>query len=556
MLREFRIENLLLIESADLNLAPGLNVLTGETGAGKTLLATALGLLLGDRSRSGLVRPGAEEAYVEGVFDLPENLDDDLRGLLPEGSSEIVLARRIWPDGRSRAQICGRTATVADLRMLAGALFSFYGQHEHRRLALASFQLDALDRAAGEQQMELRRLALAEHQSVGESARHLERLSGVTSDGGREADLLRFELDEIEILNADPSEVDELDRTLKKLRSAEDLKRAAAAAVSALQPEDDFGGAISLVSNASGALDLVSGVDGELDGLSERLRSAAIELDDIARDLRSHSEVGDAQPGELARLEARREQIARLERKHGGSITAVMSHAEQCRVRLGELEAMGSSIKDAEKARDAASKRLSQISKRLNEARVAAAPQLAAEVQAALVDLALEGASFEIKIEALEDPTSTGSDRVEFLVAANQGINPGPLGEVASGGEVSRILLALLTVTHADERLGQRLLVFDEIDAGIGGLTARAVGERLRSLSSGAQVICITHLPQVAVLAERHFTITKQPANGSTVTSVAQISKDGLIDELVRMLGSDSSDSAARAHAVELIKAA
>lgn len=558
MLRSLRVENLLLIESAEMEPAAGLNVLTGETGAGKTLLATALGLIMGDRCRTGLVRPGATEAWVEGVFDRIALDDDRYAALLPEGEEELVLARRIWPDGRSRAMICGRTATVGDLRGLSALLIGFHGQHEHRRLTLASFQLDTLDRSCGPKQLELRTQARKAATDLRLAAADLESIVGSEGDRERQLDILRFELDEIEGVNPAPGEMELLRRELSQLRNADRIASAVAEAAHLIEPADDSPGAASAVGHAENGIAQLAEIDPGLADFESRLESLRLELAQVARDMRDYLSGVSSSPERLAELEERTEAILRLERKHGGSLESVLAHADACRERISQLEdAEGNAARLTESVR-AARQRQSAISRKLHSARVSQAPRLAAAVTEALAGLGLEGASFDIRVDPAAAVDSTGGDRVEFLVAPNPGIPLGSLAEIASGGEVSRILLALLTVSQADadgER-SQRLLVFDEIDAGVGGRTARAVGERLRELGTRSQVICITHLPQVAAMAQRHFMISKRSSDGGTSTSVSLVEGEQTVDEVVRMLGADSGDSAARAHAVELLDAA
>ena len=557
VLRELKVQNLLLIEEATLEFSEGLNVLTGETGAGKTLLATALGLLLGDRSRSGLVRPDAAEAWVEGIFDLDESIPAEVLDRLPGDAEEIVLARRIWPDGRSRALVNGRTATVGELRDLAAHLLSFYGQHEHRKLALNSFQRETLDAACGGNQNELLSQAASNHAQTLELEKHLENLTGSQDGGERERDLLEFELEEISRVAPVVGELASLDEEITRLQSAATLINASSSAADAISPADDNPGATGLIGSSERALQATAGVDQELDGLVERLVNLRIELEELAREFRSHAESIDQSPGRLEELIGRRDEISALERKHGGSTAAVLEHAEHCRVRIGELSDLGGAIANTQQELESLRTAQASVCKRIHDSRVKRAKGLSIEVEEALAQLALDGARFSIQVEDGGEQTAHGSDRVEFTIQANKGIAGGPLGDIASGGEMSRILLALLTVAHktGNDR-GRQMIVFDEIDAGIGGRTSKVVGERLRDLGERSQVLCITHLPQVAVLAERHFVISKTSDAQQTVTYVRRLESDQIVDEMVRMLGGHADDSAARAHALELLEAA
>lgn len=551
MLLELRVENLLLIERAELCLAPGLNVLTGETGAGKTVLAHALDLLLGGRPRGSIVRPGAAEAYVEGVFELSEPLRAALGERLPEDAEELVLARRVSAEGRTRAYVNGRSANLADLREVADAQLSFYGQHEHRRLTLASAQLDVLDAFCGPAQAELRAAAAAAHGRARSAERALEELAGRAGARERELDLLAFELREIDDAEPDEAEERQLLATRERLRHLESLRTAGAGALTALGDEDGAGAAARLAS-ATAALDAAGGVDPVLDVFTERLRALSLEADDVASGLRDYAEVLEGDPAALDGAEERLGVLDRLKRKHGGTIAAVLAHAELCRERHDELANAGVALEQARADLDAARAERDALARRLHGARAKAAPRLAEKVRASLADLAMEGAAFEVLLGERE-PGPTGADTVEFLVAPNPGVPATPVRETASGGELSRIMLALLGVANAGSAA---TLVFDEVDAGIGGRTARAVGSRLQELAERQQVLCITHLPQIASLAERHFSIAKDPAADPARTTVTQLGERDVVGELARMLGADEGDAVARRHASELRKAA
>jgi DNA repair protein RecN (Recombination protein N) len=560
VLRELRIENLLLIERAELRLDPGLNVITGETGAGKTVLAHSLDLLLGGRARPQIVRPGAEEAWVEGVFALPEGLldDPDLAEIverIPDGADEVVLGRRVGASGRTSAFIAGRSATAADLQALGGRLLAFYGQHEHRRLTLAAAQLEILDGFAGPEHVALRGEYQAAHGEVSELSCELAELSDREGARERDLDLLRFELAEIEAAAPDPSEQAELEAERGRLRHAEALREAAARALAATSGEtDDGGGARAALGLADAGFAGVDGVDPELDRLAERLRAAAVELEDVAGELRSYLDGIEAEPGRLQAVEERLDALDRLRRKHGGTIESVLAHAEQCRERIERL-ANADEHAGALAARIAAAeKRRAALAGELTAGRTRAAAELAERVDGELAELAMEGATLEISLEPQRDGFGpAGAETAEFMVATNPGMPASPLRDAASGGELSRIMLALSGLAGADS---ERTLVFDEIDAGVGGNTASAVGERLRRLADARQAICITHLPQVASLAAANFRIEKRTVRDEAVAEVERVAGDELVAELVRMLGGERGDATASRHARRLLEAA
>lgn len=572
MLKELRIENLLLIERAELSLGAGLNVFTGETGAGKTMLAHAIDLLLGGKSRQGIVRSGATEAYVEGLFELPTALLDqpefaELRDRLADPDApEIALARRVTPEGRTRAYVEGRSATAADLRLLGGALVAFYGQHEHRKLTLAGAQLAVLDSfttdlVGDRHRQRLAQLRAMHTEASGLSAR-LAELELVDGRRERELGLIEFELAEIDELAPDPDEESALTAERDRLRAIDQLRLAGEGALAAL--EDDVAatpggaGASSLLASAAELLSAPAGADSELDLLAQRTEALAIELDDVVGNLRGYAQTLAADPDRLAQVDDRLDGYERLKRKHGGDVDAVIAHAERCREDRDRLIGAAESIDLTRDALADLGQRQHSVAREVTKARNKAAPKLAASVRERLAKLALEGASFDVllseapSMEACGQIGPTGGDNVEFMIAPNPGIAPTNLRETASGGELSRVMLALLT---AGDSASDQTFVFDEIDAGIGGHTARAVGDQLRELGRSRQVICITHLPQVAASAESHFRIEKTASGDQSVTSVAGLSGEQVLDELCRMLGAGADDAAARRHARELLAA-
>jgi DNA repair protein RecN (Recombination protein N) len=551
VLHELRVENLLLIERADLALGPGLNVLTGETGAGKTVLAHALDLLLGGKPRSGIVRPGASEAYVEGVFALPAALREELEDRLPEDADELVLARRVSAEGRTRAYVGGRSATAGDLAELGGALLSFYGQHEHRRLTLASAQLEILDGFCGPDQAARREAFAAAYARERGLREELEALRARAGARDRELDLLDWELEEIDRAQPDEAEEESLLAERERLRHVSALLAAAGGAASALGEE----GAAEGLAGAARALDGTRGVDVSLDALADRAQALLVEADDLASELRHYTKSidGIGAPTRLDEVEERLALLDRLKRKHGGTIAAVLAYGEECRRRRAELAGAEEALEAGEAALEAARAALASQAAELRAAREAAASELAGAVVDRLAALAMDGATFEARVTERGGYGPAGGDDVEFLIAPNPGVPAGPLRETASGGELSRVMLALMGVAA---EAGPATLVFDEVDAGIGGQTARAVGEQLRDLAEGRQIICITHLPQIASLADRHFTIVKDTTTDTARTTVTRLERAAVVGELVRMLGAEDGDAAARRHAKELLKAA
>ena len=559
MLHELRIENLLLIERAELRLGEGLNVITGETGAGKTILAHSLDLLMGGRARPQIVRPGAEEAYVEGSFALQDGLLEDpelapLAERLPEGATEIVLGRRVGASGRTSAYVQGRAATAADLQALGGRLLAFYGQHEHRKLMLASAQMEILDGYAGAEHLELRDRYRRAHSEATTIRAELDELREREGARERDLDLYRYELAEISSAAPDADEEGELSSERERLRHAEGLREAAGAALGALSgAEQEGGGAAAAAGEAESALAARADVDPELDRLAERVRALSVEVGDLGAELRSYLDGVDAEPGRLEQVEERIEALERLKRKHGGTIESVLAHAERCREEIERLEHAEERGAQLEAALAKAEKLVTELGAELSQGRRGAAEGLQQAVAAELEQLAMAGGSLRVRLERHPDgPGRSGCEAVELLVATNPGIEPAPLRDAASGGELSRVMLALCGLAEGGS---DATLVFDEIDAGVGGNTARAVGERLRRLGAGRQLICITHLPQVASLATAHFRVSKASADGRATASVERVEGEELVAEICRMLGADRDDEAASRHARELLAA-
>ena len=485
-----------------------------------------------------------------------------------------MLARRVWPDGRTRAYVCGRSATVADLRDLGGRLVAFYGQHEHRKLVLSAAQLDILDGHCGPAQMKLRERLTQTYERVRATEQRIAELREMAGARERELDLLAFELDEIEAVAPSQEEENSLVADRDRLRHLDALRLAATAGAEAVSP-DGGGGVSELLAQAEHQLEGVAGIDPRLKAMFERLQALRYEAEDLGQELRAYllelePDGGEGSgPASLEAVEERLALFARLQRKHGGTIADVLAHAERCRAKREQLEHADSALESGEEELAQARAELDALAADLSEHRRQAAPVLAEAVRVRLAELAMPDATFEVDLRPRPDGCGPrGADVVELMIAANPGVPAGPLREIASGGELSRVMLALLTVAHADgagSGSGSRstsgsgespLLVFDEIDAGIGGHTARAVGEHLRDLAAGRQLLCITHLPQVAALASRHFTIAKDTGTLPATTSVTELGGDSIVGELVRMLGAGEGDRAAKQHARQLLKAA
>jgi len=526
MLRRLHIENLVLIREAELELAPGLNAITGETGAGKTILAQAVGLLLGTKGDDSFVGPAGEEAYVEAELDLPDELDelDDLR---PGDVDALLVARRVFADGRTRAYAWGRAAAREDVAAAVERAVAMSGQFEQRRLARPSYQLELLDRFCGEKQLRRRAEArTAWRELLAARRRHAELTAGAAASEARLAEL-RALVEDTEGL--EPGDEERLRGDRERLRHLSDLAEAAAAAARALAPEDGDGAA-GLVAIAERAVAPLERLAPALQAAGDELRDAELRLRETASSLHGFLASLEAEPGRLEALEAGLDRIAEAKRRYRATTyEELLERAREARTELGALDEGADPAAAAANALAAAEARVHELALELRADRNAAAPAFADAVAAELHDVGMGEGEFACEL-AERDPGSTGADEAVFLVRPNAGLPFAPVAETASGGELSRIALAIAAVA------GGETLVFDEIDAGIGGETANAVGRVLKRLAERAQVVTITHLPQIAALADRHFRVEKV-AGDPTHTRIAQLGEAERKAELERMLG-------------------
>jgi DNA repair protein RecN (Recombination protein N) len=535
LLRSLRIENLVLIRSAELEPAPGLNALTGETGAGKTIFAQAIGLLLGAKGEAGAIGPASDEAYVEAELDVPPEFFDEpgleaLAELRPEEEPRLVLARRIFADGRTRAYAWGRSVAREDLAGAAERLIAMSGQFEQRRLARPAYQLDVLDAFCGSEQETCRREARDAWRALGGARRRYQEVSRHADAEQARIEELRRLVDETEGL--EPGEEESLRAERERLLHASELVAGVAAAASALAP-DDGEGATSLARRAERSLEPAARIAPELAPLVEELRDVGIRLAELAGELHRSLATLDADPAGLERVESRLERIAELRRRFRcDSTETLLDRRAQAVTELDALAGGLDPVAAALQEQTAAQKRYDAVATLLAEARRAAAPAFAAAVEQELAGLGMGEGEFRIDLrERGEGPT--GRDEAVFSVRLNAGLPSTPLAETASGGELSRVALALAVATGARST---QTLVFDEIDAGIGGHTAHLVADALQRLGRVAQVVTITHLPQIASVADAHFRVEKVTGD-PTRTQIELLDPAERRDELERMLG-------------------
>jgi len=524
VLRSLRISNLVLIQNAEVELDRGLNAITGETGAGKTILTNAIGLLLGARGDAALIGAAGDEAYVEAEFD--DAADEDLGPLAelrPEGEEGLVLARRIFADGRTRAYAWGRSAAREDVAAAAEALIAMSGQFEQRRLARPAYQRDLLDAYAGAD-LGAARAAWRELQAARRSYDAL--TVDAAASAARLAELRALVEDAGELR---PGQEDELRAERERLRHVTELAQGAAEALTALSAEDGEA-ATDLVAAAERAVAPLERLSPELEAAGDVLRQAELQLRETASDLRGFLDSLEAEPRRLEQVESELDRLADLKRRYRAQTFAeLLERAAVAREELAAVEDGRDPVETAREALEAAEREVSRLHAELHAGREGAAGPFAEAVAAELAGIGLGDGEFRVELRERE-PGASGFDEVQFLIRPNAGLPFGPVAETASGGELSRIALALAAVA------GGRTMVFDEIDAGVGGTTAHAVAGTLRRLAERAQVLTITHLPQIATVADRHFSVEKVDGD-PTHTRIAELDDVQRRDELERMLG-------------------
>ena len=532
MLRRLRIENLVLIHGAELAFAPGLNAITGETGAGKTILAQAIGLLLGAKGDAAYIGPEGEEAYVEAELDLPAALLDEddfasLAELRPEGEEGLVLARRVFADGRTRAYAWGRGAAREDLAAVGERLLAMSGQFEQRRLARSSYQLGVLDAFIGEEQLRRRAEARrAWRELAAARRRHAALAAGADAEQARLAEL-RALVEDTDGL--EPGDEQALRDERERMRHVTELAQGAAVAAEALAP-DEGEGAAGLTAAAERAVAPLERLAPELARAGDELRDSELRLRETASELRGFLTTLEAQPGRLEQVEGELDRIADAKRRfRAETYEELLARAAAAKAELDAIDQGFDPAAATAEALAAAERNMSRLAAGLRAARAEAAPRFAQSVAGELAGVGMGEGEFVSELRERE-LGQTGIDEVAFLVRPNPGLSLAPVAETASGGELSRIALAIAAVG------GGETMVFDEIDAGIGGETAHKVAETLQRLAERAQVITITHLPQIASVAARHFRVEKVPGD-PTITRLHQLDDAQRREELQRMLG-------------------
>ena len=538
MLEHLHIRNVALIKESEISFGDGLNILTGETGAGKSMIIDSLQFALGGRAGKDFLRHGEKQAAVEALFSvqsqaLTEKLAEN--GIVPEEDGTLLITRTLSEAGKSVCRINGSTVTVGMLKEIAEDMIDIYGQHEHQSLLNPVKHIRLLDRFCGAGFGE----AMEEYKNSRQRLKDLEKqlaiLIGDESQREQRMDMLLFQKEEIEAAELQEGEEDALLEQKKRLSSMERLIRLTGESVTHLYDGDDRApSACDQLGDALAKLREAAEYDAALSPLADALADGYAAVEDCARELKREAEEQEADPEELERIEERLQLFYKLKRKYGGSIEAVLEFYEKA---VQELEFLSNSSEKAAElsAKKAAEeKRLSALAETLTARRRATAEQVEEQIETALHDMEMKHARFHIQIEEKADWGADGKDKVEFLISANAGEPLKPLAKIASGGEMSRVMLALKTVLVDADEIGT--FIFDEIDTGVSGRTARRVGEKMRFLGGKRQLLCITHLPQIAAMADNHFLIEKESDAGETVTRVTALDEEGAVREVARLM--------------------
>lgn len=532
MLELLHIENIAIIEAADIEFAPGFNALTGETGAGKSIVIDSLSAVLGQRTSRELIRTGAEKAFVSAAFSgMAPELTEEL-GIQPEADGTLLLQREIQTDGKNVCRVNGRPVTVGQLRALGARLLNIHGQHDGQQLLDEEQHIVYLDSFG---RVESLAITYAEkYKNFTDIRRQIGALQMDEAEKARRVDTLQYQIEELRRAKLKPGEEEELTARRGMLRNAEKFLGAVAGADYALNGDDSGGGALSALRQAQDALSGVRHLDDAFGQLYERLGEAYSEVYDIAATVEDKRGELDVSPGELDRVESRMDLLYRLKKKYGASVEDMLDYQARCEAELAQIEDAGDTLARLEQALSKAEKEARQAAQALSDARKAAAEQLTAQILAELQQLDMGKIRFAV--DFAEKPLdSDGMDTVRFLMSANVGEELRPIHKIASGGELARIMLAMKNVLSEQDHVGT--MVFDEVDTGVSGRAAQKVAEKMARISRRKQVLCVTHLPQLAAMADTHFSVEKGERGGRTYTEVRRLDREQRRRELARLTG-------------------
>lgn len=553
MLNELHIENIAVIERADISFSEGLNVLTGETGAGKSIVIDSIGAVLGERVSRELVRRGTEKGVVTASFDLSEYAQQWLRDNEIDFDDELILQRRITADGKSSCRICGAPVTAAQMKELAALLVDIHGQNDGRQLMDERRHMEYLDRFGRLES------ALADYKSEYRKytgiQKEIDKLSMDELEKERLSDTLTYQITELEQAELKAGEYDSLVIRRDMLRNSEKLTEALDAAISALYGGDD--NAVSLTQTAGYYAGRAAAITQELETVAANLNDAAFALSDAAETLRDFRDSLDFSPDEYDRLESRISKLNKLQRKYNRDIDALIEYLDECRKKLDDIQYADDRLIKLNKELTKQAKVCAQKAEELSAKRKTAAAELESRIVSELRELNMPSVRFAVEFLRIENEQgfdANGSDVIRFIMSANAGEELGRISRIASGGELSRIMLAMKNVFAENDPVAT--MIFDEIDTGVSGIAAQRVGEKLYSVSTGKQVMCVTHLPQIAAIADSHYLISKQERNGRTYTDVSGLDREGRRRELARLHGGDVITATTLAGAEEQLQAA
>lgn len=532
MLELLHIENIAIIEAADIEFAPGFNALTGETGAGKSIVIDSLSAVLGQRTSRELIRTGAEKAFVSAAFSgMAPELTEEL-GIQPEADGTLLLQREIQTDGKNVCRVNGRPVTVGQLRALGARLLNIHGQHDGQQLLDEEQHIVYLDSFG---RVESLAITYAEkYKDFTDIRRQIGALQMDEAEKARRVDTLQYQIEELRRAKLTPGEEEELTARRGMLRNAEKFLDAVAGADYALNGDDSGGGALSALRQAQDALSGVRHLDDAFGQLYERLGEAYSEVYDIAATVEDKRGELDVSPGELDRVESRMDLLYRLKKKYGATVEDMLDYQARCEAELAQIEDAGDTLVRLEQALSKAEKAARQAAQALSDARKAAADRLTAQILTELQQLDMGKIRFAV--DFAEKPLdSDGMDTVRFLMSANVGEELRPIHKIASGGELARIMLAMKNVLSEQDHVGT--MVFDEVDTGVSGRAAQKVAEKMARISRRKQVLCVTHLPQLAAMADTHFSVEKGERGGRTYTEVRRLDREQRRRELARLTG-------------------
>ena len=551
MLSVLHIENIAVIEQAEILFEGGFNVLTGETGAGKSIVIDAISAILGERTYRDVIRTGANRAFVSAIFTNIPQYDWFSENQVEFDTQELQVQREIYADGRNVCRVNGRPVSVASLKKLGGRLINIHGQHDSQQLFDEENHLTYLDAfARDEQELEAYQQAFSAMQSV---QREIQKLSMDESEKLRLVETLTFQIEEIRAANLVSGEEEQLKERRKVLQNAEKLSDALRMADEALYGGDSSDGAAGLLSNAEHALSRVSTISADMQTLHQKISDLMYSVQDAADELRAMRDDLSYSEGELEEIEERLDAIHKLKRKYGGSVEDVLAFLEKAKQQLDEVEFATDRIEQLQKKLSGLQKTLLEQGTALTEARKAAAQRLQREISSELMQLDMPKIRFVCEFSE-QTPQENGLDAVRFLMSANVGEALRPLSKVASGGELARIMLAMKNVLAAEDSVGT--MIFDEVDAGVSGRAAQKVAYKLWTVAKGRQVLCVTHLPQIAAMADTEFTVEKRVENERTYTSVLRLDAAGRRQELARLIGGSMITETTLAGAAELLRLA